>query len=145
MATGKTINTETCSKEDYDRCVAVRKRFDSRPCASPYCDEEMHAEDQYTYCFKIMPSGNVNCSRACKSHKTKSDQVRDFGLYAAQVDPLMRCHNCGVGEDDVVEPSRKKINICIDHNHALYKGQKGFIRGLLCNNCNLGIGLLDDE
>ena len=146
MTQGHYIKIKTYIKEDYDCCVAVRKRlFDSRPCTSSYCDGEMHAEDQCTYNFRKMPSGNVTCSRTCKSHKAKYNQVRDYGLHAAQIDPVMRCHNCGASEDNVVEPPRKKIKICIDHNHALYKGDEGFIRGLLCNNCNLGIGLLDDE
>jgi hypothetical protein len=40
------------------------------------------------------------------------------------------CQICGKGSD----------KICIDHNHI-----NGKVRGLLCNNCNSGIGFLRDD
>lgn len=44
-----------------------------------------------------------------------------------------KCAICG---ETFIEPS----NACIDHNH-----KTGEIRGLLCRNCNLGIGLFKDN
>lgn len=41
------------------------------------------------------------------------------------------CEICGVVESD--RP------LCVDHDHTT-----GAMRGLLCNNCNAGIGLLGD-
>jgi hypothetical protein len=31
-----------------------------------------------------------------------------------------------------------------DHDHAKKRGDIGFVRGILCNSCNVGIGLLGD-
>lgn len=38
------------------------------------------------------------------------------------------------------EPTGKKQRLCVDHCH-----QTGKIRGLLCNECNVGIGRLKDS
>jgi len=35
---------------------------------------------------------------------------------------------------------RKKAKICIDHSHVT-----GKIRGLLCQNCNVALGMVDDK
>lgn len=42
------------------------------------------------------------------------------------------CEICGVTE--------ATVTLCVDHNH-----ETGMLRGLLCNNCNAGIGLLGDS
>ena len=43
-----------------------------------------------------------------------------------------KCAICGVSERKLGKP------LCLDHNHIT-----GEVRGLLCNNCNSGIGFLD--
>lgn len=45
-----------------------------------------------------------------------------------------RCEICGKTEKD----NGKRL--AVDHNH-----ETGMIRGMLCNNCNLGIGYLKDN
>ena len=55
----------------------------------------MRDEDDYYYKFRMtISTGNITATRVCKSHSSKAAQVREYGLHAAQVDPVMRCHNC---------------------------------------------------
>lgn len=42
------------------------------------------------------------------------------------------CAICGGG------PDRRSPNLCVDHDHAT-----GRVRGLLCNACNLGVGMYE--
>lgn len=40
---------------------------------------------------------------------------------------------------------RQPNTCCIDHDHTKKKGEKGFIRGLLCLWCNTGLGYFKDS
>ena len=44
-----------------------------------------------------------------------------------------RCEICG-------EPQRPTRKLCVDHDH-----ETGNVRGLLCHNCNLGLGAFQDR
>jgi hypothetical protein len=48
---------------------------------------------------------------------------------------------CGICKKHISEALlTRKSNLCVDHDH-----KTGKIRGLLCDNCNRGIGLLGDN
>ena len=66
-------------------------------------------------------------------------RLRGFGLTVEAYDRLVAaqgdvCACCGKGD-----PGCGRTLWCIDHDH-----KTGVIRGLLCNNCNAGIGILGD-
>lgn len=53
-----------------------------------------------------------------------------------------RCFICGVHQDDIDK------SFSVDHDHACCPGKKSCgecVRGLLCSNCNTGIGFLQDS
>jgi hypothetical protein len=71
------------------------------------------------------PHGNDSNYKRYKKYKlTQDDYVR---MIADQQGCCAICHS---------EPSM----LVVDHDHAT-----GVVRGLLCRNCNLGIGLLRDD
>jgi len=60
-----------------------------------------------------------------------------------QYDEMLLNQNncCGICKKHISEIiSTKKFNFCVDHDH-----NTGRIRGLLCDKCNRGIGLLCDD
>ena len=66
---------------------------------------------------------------AAKHGTTLEERIRLFALQAGK---------CGICEKDLVGPVDKQTNV--DHDHAT-----GKVRGLLCMNCNTGIGNLRDS
>ena len=62
-----------------------------------------------------------------------------FGLSIEEYDALLQsqnncCASCGV------HMSTQKRNLAVDHCHST-----GKIRGLLCTNCNIGLGMFKDD
>jgi hypothetical protein len=64
----------------------------------------------------------------------KYDQLKKYGMTTEDALEITKsCHICGI---DLL--SIKKI--CIDHDHKTNK-----VRGILCNTCNAGLGMLGDS
>jgi len=64
-------------------------------------------------------------------------QLNKFGMTPKEYDRLLqnqngKCAICGS------EPGRRQL--AVDHDH-----ETGEVRGLLCSNCNTGLGLLGDQ
>lgn len=84
---------------------------------------------------------NVAISR--KKHyesRVEKEREKKYGLkkgeYGVLFDSQMGlCAICGRPQND----SRKK-NLCVDHNHSTNK-----VRGLLCINCNVAIGMVRES
>lgn len=68
-----------------------------------------------------------------------------FGITLEQYEQMLEdqggvCAVCGKTENEIHPQSKKVRNLNVDHCH-----QTGRVRGLLCNSCNRGIGLLNDD
>lgn len=73
-----------------------------------------------------------------KNYKLKYGlTIENFNLMFLRQD--CRCGICG---SDV---PRGDIEWHVDHNHNKKKGDPGFIRGILCNACNIGGGRYNDD
>jgi hypothetical protein len=89
----------------------------------------------------LTPSGKRYC-RACKHDKRRESK---HGLSVNDISTMLdgqdgRCAICKrVFRDETP---------CIDHDHRCCPGRKSCgkcVRGLLCSNCNSGIGMLGDS
>ena len=63
---------------------------------------------------------------------------RDYGISLEEYQALLEAqdHSCAICGKHQDTEQRK---LAVDHNH-----ETGKVRGLLCGNCNMGIGLLGD-
>jgi len=93
--------------------------------------------------FPSLVHGTYRC-RPCIRVFAELQQLRRQGCSTNQYRTLFeaqggRCAICGVGEG---HRSRygKACRLAIDHNH-----RTGQVRGLLCNNCNRGLGRFKDS
>lgn len=48
-------------------------------------------------------------------------------------------HDEQLGRCGICLTTLSDVKVCVDHDHAT-----GDVRGLLCNDCNMGLGLLGD-
>lgn len=71
--------------------------------------------------------------------RSKLKNFSKYGLSKPEYDALLdkQSHCCAICQISV---SQLKSRLEIDHNH-----QTGKVRGLLCGNCNKGIGMLQDK
>jgi hypothetical protein len=74
-----------------------------------------------------------------KSIQRTAHLKRKYGLTMKEHDRLFNesngcCNICNKPQSEL------NVKLSVDHNHIT-----GKIRGLLCNNCNLGISLLQDD
>lgn len=114
--------------------------------------------------YALDPSPRINASRRYRErNKDKLDQRRKesydpikardanlkalYGLSLQEYDTLLdrQNHRCGVCKRHTSElPGPLQV----DHDHACCPGKKSCgncIRGLLCNSCNGGLGLFNDD
>lgn len=81
-----------------------------------------------------------------KEYRSEQDHLKRFRKYGLSLDEYnklkesqnFRCAICGVIPDG--NSSRADDGFNIDHSHVT-----GRVRGLLCLNCNAGIGMLKDS
>lgn len=78
--------------------------------------------------------------RAKRSHNGRKHSLKmNFGITIEQYDNMLSaqnngCYICGK------TPEQNKKRLAVDHNH-----KTGKIRALLCESCNIGIGLLNEN
>lgn len=78
---------------------------------------------------------------ACQRLLKRKTQYRDmYGIELSEYDRLYAIQGgvCAVCHKPQTDP--RKTTLCVDHDHTT-----GEVRGLLCSNCNVGIGHLQDD
>lgn len=92
------------------------------------CKEEKRISE-----FSRNKNGKNGRHSLCKKCKVEQGQMRQFGITTA--DALLVTQNCHICNLDL-----SKTRACIDHDH-----KTGLVRGILCSNCNAGLGKLGDD
>ena len=72
-----------------------------------------------------------------KWHLSNSYKL-DCAAYSAML--TEQGNGCAICRTQVYDPSRPAFRLAIDHCHST-----GAVRGLLCKNCNTGLGLFKDS
>lgn len=77
------------------------------------------------------------------NYTRENDLKRHFGINIEQYNEMLKNQNgvCAIcGKPETATNKGKIINLAVDHCHV-----SGKVRGLLCGNCNKGIGHLKDN
>ena len=96
------------------------------------------------------PSGHASSCKSCRvkekrtpNYMRKYDLKKSYGITLEDYDNMFELQEgkCAICEKHLNEvKSGRKKNLCVDHNY-----DTGEVRGLLCDKCNRGIGLLNDS
>lgn len=108
-----------------------------------------------------LPSGGVVRDHCMRGHALTEDNVKVQSNNGRRVRRCLRCHQdrvlrskYGIGVDEYEAMSDEQGGVCaickrecssgfrlaVDHCH-----ERGIVRGLLCANCNRGVGLFSDD
>jgi hypothetical protein len=76
----------------------------------------------------------------CKDCWTSDQMARNYGITLDEYERRFAYQNGVCAICSLPQNSTRNQRLCVDHDH-----DTGAIRGLLCDTCNRGIGLLKDD
>lgn len=76
----------------------------------------------------------------CRSCHHNDSLTRKYGISLEEYDALYERQEGGCAICGLPQMSKRNTRLCVDHDH-----ETGEVRGLLCDGCNRGIGLLKDD
>jgi hypothetical protein len=96
-------------------------------------------------CFIETCSNHVYAKDLCHQHYTKERKWSVFGVDAPRYQQMLseQCGVCAICQRPERAPDKasgKIRDMAVDHDH-----DTGAVRGLLCSNCNRGLGLFNDD
>lgn len=120
-----------------------------KTCSKCHKDKELECFTRH----KALRDGHLNWCKSCKAAYEKerrakrpdesrgSKLLHRYGITIDQYDDLIKFQDgrCALCPATIYSPN-KPVRLAVDHDNLT-----GAIRGLLCNKCNRGIGLLDHD
>jgi hypothetical protein len=135
-----------CSKCNKEKPLTkFHKRSGRKNSFGSWCKDCMN-EHSKIYRIKNIEKENRRRKnyRACHKKEMKEVSIRynlkrQFNLTPEQYDDILtkqngRCAICGIHQSEI------DYRLAVDHSHST-----GNVRGLLCHQCNMGIGNLNDS
>lgn len=113
------------------------------------CKKKYPSTSDYFYKNKNAKMGLDSWCKICKSnYDHKRHKIYRYGISLNKVNKIIneqknRCAICGQLFDVIYNNNKEKITIRsprVDHNH-----KSGIIRGILCNRCNILLGMVKDN
>jgi len=108
------------------------------------CSKCKKVKPPFEYSFARRASGNYSYQSWCKSccagrYQRTNSLKRKYGMTLEDYDDLLKTQNgaCAICQQSEPINSRR---LAVDHDHIT-----GEVRGLLCSQCNRGIGYLKDD
>jgi hypothetical protein len=135
---GKTYGVVRCYLLRHGHYEAQHKRFRDGVAACKRCGQEKLKQE-----FPALIDGKYLC-HDCLAQVNREVQERRQGCETQQYQALLDeqkgcCAICGASEGHL-SCHGASCRLAIDHDH-----ETGAIRGLLCNNCNRGLGRFKDS
>jgi hypothetical protein len=77
----------------------------------------------------------------CQRDKKNEKQYKElYGISLSDYDKLFEAQGGTCAFCHLPQHDPRKNRLCVDHDH-----ETGEVRGLLCSNCNVGLGLFKDD
>jgi len=137
---GLAYKCRLCVAGDYNRIITKKKHIydekDVKTCSA--CSKEYPANKEYFFKQSSMPDGlNSRCKSCAFIYNRQYTLKSKYNITIEEYNSMFkkqegRCSICNKKQDN--KP------LVIDHNH-----ENGNVRELLCNNCNVAIGLMSDS
>lgn len=121
----------TISKEDAQK-QGLKRYFTGLLCKNG------HLEERFVSTRQCMQCSRDKAKAYAKTDKSRNNRLnKTYGLTLSDLDTATHCEICKV---ELIRRGQAGDAVCVDHDH-----KTGKVRGILCNNCNRGLGMFKDN
>jgi hypothetical protein len=97
-----------------------------------------HLEERFVSTHQCMQCARDKSKTYAKTDKARSSRLaRTYGVTLNDMESFTHCEICSV---ELLRKGMTGNAMCVDHSHLT-----GEVRGILCNNCNRGLGMFKDS